>query len=1568
MAISELRAISGGRLPTSVATVLLVNMERPTLGSWLQILTGTRQWLPKNHVVIPELESFISKSILPRFLEDQHGEYSGSLLELRNRVVHSGGLATAVASKLLDRHQVGFEALMAAYLGPMESVEIVGAWDEKLYLLRGLIPREQTQTAFPFDKKVQGTYVVANGRALPLSPLIMFRPVAHGRYDESSGAGQAASPTPQIYYRAADSSLLYTSIGRAEPETEQASREEFNDLFQFAEHSPKNALQTGGFHWNDFLKNARLESASIVGRREELETVKQWLKNRKSQVRNVGWIQGPPGIGKSVLMAKVAADASHAPAGRQGVFYHRFRAGDARNSIRAFLMFLKDALDEWEPFRKNIGFSNDGALIDQVAERLKTIVELSTLGSFSARFIIIADGLDEIAASDPEIVETITSLAHPGTVWILAGRAEYGLDRTFGETHGERIFSGTGLQEMPSHEIWALLMQGLGSGRFSLVARDEDQEDGSVRNAFVEAVIDRAAGLPLYVKLLIEDLRNGVLTVKDEQKLPQGLSAYYTALVDRMGMSTAKRDLPLLVCLLTRSAEPLDIDALATLLAGNPSRTQKYVERCNNALHLFQSLLRRERTPEDTMGYTLYHQSFREFIGGREALPSDKMSLLVGNPLNEILEEAEERFQALAAEWKDIPAGNLRNHLFRNGTRYAQRWGGEAGMSAAASRLIDFEYLEKRLGSLRSSEFDSLEDDYNLVIESHAIPIIDTVSEWEQFVRRHAHLIKKGRAEWGANRILVQLASEQAPGVVRSAVDDWLEEGRCEWTWLRRIAPLSDLARDPCVRVMDGHTQSIQGVKLHSDGRIISWSDAEICIWNESSGRLLKRIEIEGRLYRWITENIYFLSAENSFSICNIQGRVVLTLEGDWPEILTLSNGRIVVFCQSNSIIYLFHPSMPELVVAQKMKGVIQIKASSDKLVVLRPVFFDAQGEDRLCTISLLDQEDLSVLREINIDILVSNLFEWPGYGFLLKHFDLHNDIYQLLDGDELFPIDFPGYDSKFELSNIGIICIWNRDSFAIWSARTKSIISRLEANVRTAVLLKNRVIVQLHNHRFLVYDIHSGSLLPHTQPASEAIDLWGTTDPHFDWLDNDLWGTEDSDFLLFEGTGHDGFSGDSLYCLDPEMNISRFENSKVVNAIGSRLIIESFLENNRRILRLFDLRTGSFEDTIDYFDEDSKLSSLRIRVFTNEVIIYEGQTEYCIVDRASGKTGSMKNYLSRTSIWLLGDKRFLSLGEKTLRIWDVEKYVNNRNEETAFSSPIFWDKATGPNSYLTIHSDALCHWDMHAVKVIALIPFNESIRECIELTEHLVALVFKNHLKLLNIENLDSPNLDVCYEVPFGMAWSFQKLSESCLAYTTRISEVPGIAQHLGLIWYQPGAEGQTIIHDVIRYEYLGQELLGIWFYNGDFGVYSVSLRDLLWIQQVNNEFATLHSDGLVSWSQEKASIFDIDTGALLDSLNRKEMNERFPDLLTVDEKVQRSKAMKRATEGQGSIGGWLAIGTSADATGKNEIRYFSDVVPRVHTILKSGVVVVVENEKSWFILQLFEGAHPIPAPSELQ
>lgn len=847
--LAEILFANDMKLPAKLAKQIRDNVERPTLGRWLGVLRELSQNAPSEPVMGMAAFKLYEETFETLFAGgNRGGTLENSLLVLRNQIAHGGGMSQTHAEELLGLHMPLIESLLHAVIDATGHAQIIAVESHEAHLLQGVSPQT---IEFPKDlnSKKDGTWLIAEHKALPLLPLAIYGPVrminSAGELQDKPGGAVA-----QVFTRAYHDRLSYTPLGRDEAHSEVLDVEVFREVFRLDEQLDikEGGASIDGVRWDDALKEARAVAEDLVGRKDELGVVKGWLKSRtpyEEDAPRLGWISGGPGLGKSMLMARLASD--YGAGAQRGFYFHKFsNAGNARSNRRMFLKFIETALWSWAPLRAICSQPNPehegDELMDAVEARLAKIAELEAPNPRAPRPAawIFLDNFDEMIEQDPRFIDVVRRFALPGTVWLMCGRPEHGLDQVFGHDEmAELLFPG-GVPMMSAPDMRAMLLEGLGQARYALLKRDEDDDEGT-HNVFIENVVEKARGLPLYVELLLDDLRSGTLTVEDDDKLPDGLGAYYDGLMERIGLSTVSRDLPLIVSLLARAEEPMEVEALATLLAPILEDVPHYRSRVRAALRVGQSLLKTLNTPEHTEGYLLYHQSFREYIGGQPAAAG----LPGGKPAARLLEtvyEAERLLYRSAERWRELPGGNLRNHLFRWGTGYAIDLQGDSGLKEARHRLTDYHYLHARLDALRAGAAVDIVAEYNELLRR--TPPGDEQAElliWEAFLRERAHLMASDQHDgWPATRVMFQLAMEHADtSPITLAAEQWLAQNETakQWLWLRKPGRPAKLKESFVRKVFAGHGDRVEGAHRIGAERLLSWSiDSTLKLWNFETG------------------------------------------------------------------------------------------------------------------------------------------------------------------------------------------------------------------------------------------------------------------------------------------------------------------------------------------------------------------------------------------------------------------------------------------------------------------------------------------------------------------------------------------------------------------------------------------------------------------------------------------------------------------------------------------------------------------------------------------------------------
>jgi hypothetical protein len=104
---------------------------------------------------------------------------------------------------------------------------------------------------------------------------------------------------------------------------------------------------------------------------------------------------------------------------------------------------------------------------------------------------------------------------------------------------------------------------------------------------------------------------------------------------------------------------------------------------------------------------------------------------------------------------------------------------------------------------------------------------LENLKIWEEFARSNRHLLDRGDEDWPAHKILLQRATEHADeSPVTIAAEKWLEEGECDWYWLRNVWRPKTNIDSPLLNVLEGELLSLIG----KSNAVVRQSNAEIYI------------------------------------------------------------------------------------------------------------------------------------------------------------------------------------------------------------------------------------------------------------------------------------------------------------------------------------------------------------------------------------------------------------------------------------------------------------------------------------------------------------------------------------------------------------------------------------------------------------------------------------------------------------------------------------------------------------------------------------------------------------------
>jgi len=238
---------------------------------------------------------------------------------------------------------------------------------------------------------------------------------------------------------------------------------------------------------------------------------------------------------------------------------------------------------------------------------------------------------------------------------------------------------------------------------------------------------------------------------------------------------------------------------------------------------------------------------------------------------------------------------------------YQETVGGQWG-DLYDKTLGNYEFVEAKI---KANMLNDILEDYAFAERSDTDRNLkEPFSIWQSFMKSNMHILRRGSAEWPSYKIFLQLAAEHAddsPLTIRA--EKYLTEGKVDWAWLRREQRVKTLGNNPCIAVLEGHSNYIDGVIELVDGRILSWSgDLKLGLWDKG-GRFISFLVghsdcIYGAI-ELIDKRILSWSKDRTLRLWDKNGRALTTLNGHTHFILgaiELKNGNVLSWSRDKSL------------------------------------------------------------------------------------------------------------------------------------------------------------------------------------------------------------------------------------------------------------------------------------------------------------------------------------------------------------------------------------------------------------------------------------------------------------------------------------------------------------------------------------------------------------------------------------------------------------------------------------------------------------------------------------------
>jgi hypothetical protein len=730
-------------LPANLAVVIRQNIEQPTLGRWMRMARCVADELVPGSL-LPELKP--TTDIWLALLGKPSDGPGASLLDLRNRLAHAGPMGLPEAAALWGEWKPRLLAAALESLDWLKTTEL-RATDQSgnafRLMGRSPIPLGSDESGTP----AQSARLLRGAAALDVGPLQLFDP---------------ASRSLNVYFRHNEPRVQYIRLGEqsgmCDSDAQTAAR--FRNRFL-------TEVATASAEWQipDIDAELLRLSKKMVGREVEVRSIVDAVLAQPTE--RLIWIWGHPGIGKSMVIAAAYSELSAAaPSGLR--LAYRFRTGDERCRREPFLRFLVERAAKMPNGAiPPLPLPNLARPWKQLLELLGTVLSKRWGGT---RVILFVDGIDEIVAVDEAIIDDVLlPISRLGVQTVLAGRPT-------GSFHSKLINAGAlqpfpqGLPSLDRNAIRAMVLQQLPTLRRQLINAELQSVTGE--NPLVDAICQKADGLPIYVVQAINGLRDGSIAPEAPDTLPAGMNAFHEELAASTKIGTTAVIRGPILALLALAFEPLAARDLRSLLCrwqllddDDPSAATQ-VEEALAGLRACLAATSDGRHDSATR-YTLYHETLREFLHTSTSTAG-------------LLKLARKVLNSNAPR----PLAPLDPYLLRNGVRHLMSAG---DTTRAVELLSNFDVAMHRLGfdSRLPADTAGWLDDWDQARTTSAAE--DLGGDWADVATKlRQRLPMQG---WQAHQLLFQIsASAPAGSAPHAAALAFAREHRVDWPWLETLS------------------------------------------------------------------------------------------------------------------------------------------------------------------------------------------------------------------------------------------------------------------------------------------------------------------------------------------------------------------------------------------------------------------------------------------------------------------------------------------------------------------------------------------------------------------------------------------------------------------------------------------------------------------------------------------------------------------------------------------------------------------------------------------------------------